>query len=45
MVFGKPPFMPVRGGGIAGLIKEIEKEKFDFPEDIPISFELKLLLS
>ncbi|EAR86022.1 Serine/Threonine kinase domain protein (macronuclear) [Tetrahymena thermophila SB210] len=44
MVFGKPPFMPAKGGGINGLIREIQKEKFDFPDQIPISEELKNLL-
>ncbi|KAL4486491.1 hypothetical protein ABPG72_018445 [Tetrahymena utriculariae] len=44
MVFGKPPFMPAKGTGINGLIREIQKEKFDFPEQIPISDELKNLL-
>lgn len=44
MIFGKPPFMPAKGGGIAGLIKEIQKEIFIFPDDIPVSEELKNLL-
>jgi len=34
MVYGKPPFMPVRGSGIPGLIKEIKKEALEFPTSI-----------